>query len=50
MCAGDGLAEVVGRRIGKHKLPWNKGKSWEGSAACVTGAYAASNALLHWNR
>ena len=50
LCAGDGLAEVVGRRIGKHKLPWNKGKSWEGSAACVTGAYAASNALLHWNR
>jgi len=50
LCAGDGLAEVVGRRVGRHKLPWSARKSWEGSAACVAGAYAASNALLRWNR
>lgn len=33
MCAGDGFADIVGRRFGAHKLPWNPRKSWAGSAA-----------------
>ena len=38
MCGGDGLADIVGRRLGKtHKLPWNASKSWAGSGAMFLG-------------
>ena len=31
MCGGDGLADVVGRRLGHgNRLPWNPAKSWRG--------------------
>lgn len=33
MCGGDGFADIIGRRFGKNKLPWNKVKSAEGSVA-----------------
>lgn len=33
MCGGDGVADIVGRKFGTAKLPWNTGKSWAGSAA-----------------
>lgn len=33
MCGGDGIADIVGRRFGDKKLPWNEGKSWAGSVA-----------------
>jgi hypothetical protein len=33
MCGGDGVADLVGRRLGQHKLPWSAGKSWAGSIA-----------------
>lgn len=33
MCAGDGVADIVGRRYGSEKLPWNRNKSWAGSMA-----------------
>ena len=39
MCGGDGLADVIGRRFGKQKLPWNKGKSWFGSLAMFLGGF-----------
>jgi phytol kinase len=43
MCAGDGLADVVGRRWGQQlPLPWNKQKSWPGSAAVLLGGHIAS--------
>ncbi len=32
---GDGAAALVGMRWGRHKLPWNPDKSWEGLAAGV---------------
>jgi phytol kinase len=32
LCGGDGLADLVGRRFGTVKLPWNPRKSWAGSA------------------
>jgi dolichol kinase len=42
MCAGDGLADVVGRRWGQQlPLPWNKQKSWPGSAALLLGGLVA---------
>lgn len=37
MCGGDGLADIVGRRIGKTKLPYNSEKSLEGSIAMIIG-------------
>ena len=51
LCAGDGLAEVVGRRWAKRSgpLPWNANKSWAGSAACAVASLGASIALLRWH-
>lgn len=40
MCGGDGLADVVGRRWGRAKLPFNPRKSWAGSAAMLVGGFA----------
>jgi phytol kinase len=37
LCGGDGLADIVGRRWGIHKLPFNPDKSWAGSAAMALG-------------
>lgn len=37
MCGGDGLADIVGRRIGKHKWAHNQAKSVEGSIAMLAG-------------
>jgi len=43
MCGGDGLAEVVGRRWGQHlPLPWNRQKTWAGSAGFLLGGMCAS--------
>jgi len=39
MCGGDGLADVVGRRWGKVKLPFGSEKSWAGSAAMLVGGF-----------
>jgi len=39
MCGGDGLADVIGRRWGAAKLPFNREKSWAGSAAMFVGGF-----------
>jgi phytol kinase len=39
MCGGDGLAEVIGRRWGHLKLPWNTNKSWAGSLGMLLGGW-----------
>ena len=33
MSGGDGMADLVGRNVGRAKLPWNKQKTWAGSIA-----------------
>lgn len=38
LCGGDGLADIVGRRWGKHKLPLSSDKSWVGSLAMFVGS------------
>jgi dolichol kinase len=38
---GDSLATYIGRYYGKHKLPWNKNKTLEGSIAFAAGAMSA---------
>lgn len=39
LCGGDGFADILGRRFGRRKLPWNRGKSWMGSLGFLTGAW-----------
>ncbi|KAK5846966.1 hypothetical protein PVK06_003267 [Gossypium arboreum] len=42
LCAGDGLADVVGRRLGRKKLPYNRNKSVAGSVAMATAGFLSS--------
>jgi len=46
MCGGDALADILGRRYGKTKLPWNRTKSWVGSLGMFTGGWAFSLLIL----
>jgi phytol kinase len=46
MCGGDGLADLVGRRYGTARLPWNANKSWAGSLAVLLGGLALSTVIL----
>ncbi|KAJ8550790.1 hypothetical protein K7X08_000160 [Anisodus acutangulus] len=48
LCAGDGIADIVGRRFGKQKLPYNKNKSFAGSVAMATAGFLASIGYLHY--
>jgi phytol kinase len=48
MCGGDGLADIVGRRFGTHKLPFNSEKSWAGSAAMFGGSFVFAWGMLAW--
>lgn len=52
LCAGDGAADLVGRRFGAAKLPWSPQKSWAGSAAFVVASVASGAffyAFASWN-
>ncbi len=46
LSGGDGLADIIGRRFGIHKLPWNQGKSWAGSLGMFFGAWGFSLLVL----
>jgi phytol kinase len=46
MCGGDGLADIIGRRFGKTKLPWAKGKSWVGSLGMLIGGWTFATGIL----
>ncbi len=46
LCGGDGVAEILGRNYGKTRLPWNKGKSWIGSAGFIAGGWILSMIVL----
>jgi phytol kinase len=39
LCGGDGFADIVGRRWGAVKLPFNPQKSWAGSVGMATGSF-----------
>ncbi|XP_037409989.1 probable phytol kinase 2, chloroplastic [Triticum dicoccoides] len=47
LCAGDGVADIVGRRLGKEKLPYNSNKSYAGSIAMVVAGFLASVGCMH---
>lgn len=46
LCGGDGLADIVGRRWGRVKLPWSSGKSWAGSMAMFGGGFVLGAMIL----
>ncbi|MBW8010537.1 MAG: phosphatidate cytidylyltransferase [Chloroflexi bacterium] len=46
MCGGDGLADILGRRWGKVKLPWAEDKSWVGSIGMFAGGWVFAVTIL----
>jgi phytol kinase len=46
MCGGDGLADILGRRFGDRKLPWNPDKSWIGSLGMFLGGWLFTVGIL----
>ncbi|XP_040379489.1 probable phytol kinase 1, chloroplastic [Oryza brachyantha] len=48
MSGGDGFADIVGRRFGSMKLPFNKKKSWIGSISMFISGYLLSALMLFY--
>ena len=46
MCGGDGLAEMVGRRVKSPKLPWSPEKSVAGSLSMLLNGWLLSALIL----
>lgn len=46
MCGGDGLADIVGRRMSSPKLPWSGDKSLAGSLSVFVGGWLMSAFIL----
>lgn len=46
LCGGDGLADVIGRRFGRARLPLNPTKSWAGSIAMLLVGFGLALAYL----
>ncbi|KAI3457831.1 hypothetical protein Pfo_014494 [Paulownia fortunei] len=42
LCAGDGIADIAGRRFGSWKLPYNKNKSFAGTIGMAIAGFLAS--------
>ncbi|XP_027771732.1 probable phytol kinase 1, chloroplastic isoform X4 [Solanum pennellii] len=48
MCGGDGIADIVGRRFGSTKLPYNKQKSLVGSLSMFVVGFLVSIGMLYY--
>ncbi|KAL3829477.1 hypothetical protein ACJIZ3_018279 [Penstemon smallii] len=48
LCAGDGMADIVGRRFGSWKLPYNKNKSLVGSIGMTFAGFLASTWFMYY--
>ena len=46
MCGGDGLADVVGRRLKSPPIPWNPSKTLAGALAMFLGGFVFSALIL----
>ncbi len=46
LCGGDGLADIIGKRFGKMKLPWSVEKSLAGSLAVFVGGLLFSVIII----
>jgi phytol kinase len=47
MCGGDGIADIVGRRITSPKLPWSREKSIAGSVGVLAGGWVLSSIIIY---
>jgi uncharacterized protein (TIGR00297 family) len=50
LAVGDGMATLVGRRVGGARLPWNPDKTWAGTTAFATTGGAAGILLCWWTQ
>ncbi|KAJ6807847.1 putative phytol kinase, chloroplastic [Iris pallida] len=48
MSGGDGFADIVGRRYGMLKLPYNRQKSWVGSISMFIFGFLSSVGMLYY--
>ncbi len=46
LCGGDGLADILGRRLDSRPLSWNKRKSWAGSLGMLAGGFLLALGVL----
>lgn len=46
LCGGDGLADIVGKRLGRISLPWSKRKTVFGSVTMFFGSFLFSLGIL----
>lgn len=50
LAVGDGMATLVGRRVGGARLPWNPDKTWAGTVAFAVTGGLAGILLCWWTR
>ncbi|KMS96693.1 hypothetical protein BVRB_8g200790 [Beta vulgaris subsp. vulgaris] len=48
MCGGDGVADIMGRKFGHVKLPYNQKKSWAGSISMFAFGFLISIGMLYY--
>jgi uncharacterized protein (TIGR00297 family) len=48
LAVGDGMSTIVGRAVGGRPIPWNREKTWAGSAALFVFGSVAGIALAWW--
>ncbi|CAN0910591.1 Probable phytol kinase 1, chloroplastic [Linum grandiflorum] len=48
MCGGDGMADIIGRRFGSMKLPYNQEKSCVGSLSMFLCGFCISTGMLYY--
>ncbi|KAJ1435839.1 putative phytol kinase 1, chloroplastic [Sesbania bispinosa] len=48
MCGGDGVADIIGRKYGSMKIPYNQKKSWAGSLSMFTFGFLVSVGMLYY--
>ena len=46
LCGGDGLADIIGKRIPSGLLPWSRNKTWAGTTAMFMGGLLLSVVIL----
>jgi phytol kinase len=46
MCGGDGIADIVGRKVASARLPWSREKSAAGMAGVFLGGWLMSAAMI----
>ncbi|HMU92466.1 MAG TPA: phosphatidate cytidylyltransferase [Anaerolineales bacterium] len=47
MCGGDGIADIVGRRIASPKLPWSREKSIAGMVSVFAGGWLMAGIMIY---